>query len=1643
MPERKSHYLKIAGNLFEWIPGGAVGDWQQQLFDDATYRGTKMVVERLPPNDKGVRAALWGERYYFEVGRDRDRADSMFLMRVERAEHRARRGQPITLARDIHRWRGADGPDRDDVAEVFGAPAVTESSSPTTEADEPTQHLLGLLAAAPAELRSKYRPPPAEPELPEVNAILDTMRRVWVQHRVDQHVSVTDRQERLLKGFIRPKELGSKERKALLRVFGFELLNVVATVNDTEVVPLLANLLDLPLTDEFRGCVWAGMTAGLDSQGMRRELHASADGLRRLATSGSLGDDAAMIPRLLFAGATRNGDERLLELRNGATAPTDAIMALAQWVEGLDFAPEPEPADTVAMPPPDTAEAPSPAADQRVDDSACAPQSAAPSDAPPVVDDPIEAWLLRQRFPDRAIAEHQLDAGRKHLRALASEGMLLLSLADIAWWQRSLLELRTLADSMVNTLSVDVARAEVELSEARGLYGRARRVVGDAALDLFDQDALLSPSELEQVVTILEHDEIVRNAPAWIWMSDDEEQAGSVPDRDNGKALVSRLLRPTCRRLLLEVCRVVERLGQPLAAKLIPPLEPGQDPFDLIDQWQERLTRFLAQTPDGFNQLLSAGGNAETLEEERRLRAEIDAKLSPVAAAAVRTYLDIEVPPADRVDQFRLVAAIVRQLEDEDIEATEIGFATIRRRLARASQGTQPSSASVTIDHNMVDYPASKALTVLKKPDPNVEYGVVSVPLVLVSSRARELRVRIEWNVKHDARGWPREWPGPEPAAPFLVSPIDWHEQDRQVFHMPFVARLPMRSPLRAQGSPRLEVSARPFDAISGAALSDPVSLLWDNIGLSMPPLALKLKDEANPAYVDAHPIGPQAQANVILGRLQAGSLAVIAPRRFGKSTLVEYLVEHGQAHDLLIPRDIRCTKHAMTTGFNYESMWQEVSQLLQDAVGSGASGRLEDRLPTEDAFNHVRRAAKAKGYSAVVLLFDEAQLLFPRNDTTLGSRLKTLLERHWHRSDDASMVPFRMGFIGLPSLRSRAGNDFMALLRPIARDRMDEEELRPLVRSAGGGLQTTKTARYHLAHVSANLYILRVMLDRLVDRARRDSRVWVNYLDVVEVEHSLRRELKAGQAPELAGYIRDALNEGERVETWEPIASFPTAVAAASAIASGAVTSVEALAPKVMEQLNRWCRAQASPITVPHYDEAAVSGHLDVLKERKVIDGTQFSSRLLEDWLLGMAGQTTNETFRRALFNGAQRRIVVPEGAEHITVGGEAVVRRAEVNGVMLAYRSRKLRSSLDREVFLQSNETLAVIRKIVEDREPGSDYLFEFKDVGLAERDPSEAIQVYRWVEGEDLSSQQGGLSADMVVDIGVKMATALRAIHAKDVLHRDICPRNIVLNRNLGADSVRPVLIDFGFARVMSGDLKSLFTGEHIAPECRESPPRWGKPADVFALCWTLATVLAADEPGTSRLIKVLNDGRNADPAKRPNADELLVRLRAVETANRIADKRTRAWAEISGCIAPQESTFWFRANVDNSKSALIDVYLGSIKRSTQTFAEIALFLQRIVESHSHGHHGLLNLLDRGGLSERDRQAVRDLHALRNSKGHAVEAIRDDVRAALAQFDGLPPGSQVQVFLTGASVVARRCGISSLLLLVGKVLHGVEAA
>src|SRR5690242_18334063 len=104
------HYIKIPTTLRSWFPGGAPPSWRDEIFADATAEGTKLVIERIAPNSEGVRAALYGDRFSYEVGKDRDREDTLFLMRIEAADRKLPRTVPISFDRAITLWPGGDPP---------------------------------------------------------------------------------------------------------------------------------------------------------------------------------------------------------------------------------------------------------------------------------------------------------------------------------------------------------------------------------------------------------------------------------------------------------------------------------------------------------------------------------------------------------------------------------------------------------------------------------------------------------------------------------------------------------------------------------------------------------------------------------------------------------------------------------------------------------------------------------------------------------------------------------------------------------------------------------------------------------------------------------------------------------------------------------------------------------------------------------------------------------------------------------------------------------------------------------------------------------------------------------------------------------------------------------------------------------------------------------------------------------------------------------------------------------------------------------------------------------------------------------------------------------------------------------------------
>ncbi|GGM85103.1 hypothetical protein GCM10011609_21630 [Lentzea pudingi] len=112
-------------------------------------------------------------------------------------------------------------------------------------------------------------------------------------------------------------------------------------------------------------------------------------------------------------------------------------------------------------------------------------------------------------------------------------------------------------------------------------------------------------------------------------------------------------------------------------------------------------------------------------------------------------------------------------------------------------------------------------------------------------------------------------------------------------------------------------------------------------------------------------------------------------------------------------------------------------------------------------------------------------------------------------------------------------------------------------------------------------------------------------------------------------------------------------------------------------------------------------------------------------------------------------------------------------------------------------------------------------------------------------DQLDRQGSLHPDQVRDLGIKLADALAAAHQAGVLHRDIKPGNILVDR-YGT----PKLADFGLAALLDAQGGSTVTRDALSPSY--APPEafaMAEPtpqADVYSLAATLYTLLAGKPP-----------------------------------------------------------------------------------------------------------------------------------------------------------------------------------------------------
>ena len=194
----------------------------------------------------------------------------------------------------------------------------------------------------------------------------------------------------------------------------------------------------------------------------------------------------------------------------------------------------------------------------------------------------------------------------------------------------------------------------------------------------------------------------------------------------------------------------------------------------------------------------------------------------------------------------------------------------------------------------------------------------------------------------------------------------------------------------------------------------------------------------------------------------------------------------------------------------------------------------------------------------------------------------------------------------------------------------------------------------------------------------------------------------------------------------------------------------------------------------------------------------------------------------------------------------------------------------------------------------------------------DPSAAgpAIVFELVEGATLSERlaRGPLAPGEAARIAAELADALQHAHERGVVHRDVKPGNVLLDRD-----GRARLADFGIARVIEQEAAALTTADlipgtlgYLAPE-RLAGAEATASADLYALgvvlyemvtghppfqAVTLLALAEAQQRGPApaegvppTLEALWRDALQADPTKRPrDAAAMAVRLRAVADRHR---------------------------------------------------------------------------------------------------------------------------------------------------------------
>ncbi|MEO7790632.1 MAG: protein kinase [Vicinamibacterales bacterium] len=135
-------------------------------------------------------------------------------------------------------------------------------------------------------------------------------------------------------------------------------------------------------------------------------------------------------------------------------------------------------------------------------------------------------------------------------------------------------------------------------------------------------------------------------------------------------------------------------------------------------------------------------------------------------------------------------------------------------------------------------------------------------------------------------------------------------------------------------------------------------------------------------------------------------------------------------------------------------------------------------------------------------------------------------------------------------------------------------------------------------------------------------------------------------------------------------------------------------------------------------------------------------------------------------------------------------------------------------------------------------------------------------RWTL-EQIQCGGGGQAWPEVVCIGHELGAALDAVHAAGIVHGDVKPQTVMIERGTG----RVVLIDFGCGRSSAGPMRSRLSGTplYLAPELLSG----GGPSpasDIYSLGVLLFRLITGEFPITAGDVPALGAAHRAGRIRR---------------------------------------------------------------------------------------------------------------------------------------------------------------------------------